>query len=185
MIIVGIDEAGRGALVGNVVASAVILPKDFYLAGLTDSKKLNATKREYLYKVISQKCKWAIGEATNIEIDKINILQASLLAMERAVKNLNTRYDNALVDGIHCPNINNCKAIVKGDLTEPVISAASIVAKVTRDKQMLLLDKTYPEYNFSKHKGYATKNHIKAISDFGYTKFHRKSFAPIKDFKSR
>ena len=181
MIIVGVDEAGRGPLAGSVVAGAVILPNNFDLPGLTDSKKLTEKKRETLYQLITNQCQWAVGESTPQEIDRINILQATMLAMRRAVENLNTKYDQVLVDGNRCPEINNCKAIIKGDLTEPVISAASIVAKVTRDWQMIDLDMQYPEYGFAKHKGYGTKLHLEALAEFGAIKHqHRYSFAPLR-----
>jgi len=181
VIIVGVDEAGRGPLVGSVVAGAVILPNDFDLPELTDSKKLSEKKRETLYQLITEQCQWAVGESSPQEIDEINILQATMLAMRRAVENLNTKYDQVLVDGNRCPDLDNCTAIVKGDLTEPVISAASIIAKVTRDRQMTELDLQYPEYGFAKHKGYGTKVHMEALIKFGAIKHqHRFSFAPIK-----
>ena len=181
MIIVGVDEAGRGPLVGSVVAGAVILPNDFDLPELTDSKKLSEKKRETLYALITQQCQWAVGESSPQEIDEINILQATMLAMKRAVENLNIKYDQVLVDGNRCPELENCQSIIKGDLTEPVISAASIIAKVTRDRQMVALDEQYPEYGFAKHKGYGTKVHLQALSEFGAIKHqHRYSFAPVK-----
>ncbi len=181
MIIVGVDEAGRGPLVGSVVAGAVILPNDFDLPELTDSKKLSEKKRETLYALITQQCQWAVGESSPQEIDEINILQATMLAMKRAVENLNIKYDQVLVDGNRCPELENCQSIIKGDLTEPVISAASIIAKVTRDKQMVALDEQYPEYGFAKHKGYGTKVHLQALAEFGAIKHqHRYSFAPVK-----
>lgn len=181
MIIVGVDEAGRGPLVGSVVAGAVILPNDFDLPELTDSKKLSEKKRETLYALITQQCQWAVGESSPQEIDEINILQATMLAMKRAVENLNTKYDQVLVDGNRCPELENCQSIIKGDLIEPVISAASIVAKVTRDRQMVALDEQYPEYGFAKHKGYGTKVHLQALAEFGAIKHqHRYSFAPVK-----
>lgn len=181
MIVVGLDEAGRGPLVGSVVAGAVILPKSFDLPELTDSKKLSEKKRDKLYDLITQQCLWAVGEASPEEIDEINILQATMLAMKRAVENLKFQYDRVLVDGNRCPDLDNCTAIVKGDLTEPVISAASIVAKVTRDRQMIKLDQHYPEYGFAKHKGYGTKAHLEALKIYGAIKGqHRFSFAPIR-----
>jgi ribonuclease HII len=181
LIIVGVDEAGRGPLVGSVVAGAVILPNDFDLPELTDSKKLSEKKRETLYALITQQCQWAVGESSPQEIDEINILQATMLAMKRAVENLNIKYDQVLVDGNRCPELENCQSIIKGDLTEPVISAASIIAKVTRDRQMFALDEQYPEYGFAKHKGYGTKVHLQALAEFGAIKHqHRYSFAPVK-----
>jgi RNase HII (EC 3.1.26.4) len=181
LIIIGVDEAGRGPLVGSVVAGAVILPNDFDLPELTDSKKLSEKKREVLYALITQQCQWAVGESSPKEIDEINILQATMLAMRRAVENLNIQYDQVLVDGNRCPELENCTAIIKGDLSEPVISAASIIAKVTRDRQMIALDKQYPEYGFAQHKGYSTKVHLEALKIYGaIEQQHRFSFAPIK-----
>ncbi|WXU00499.1 MAG: Ribonuclease HII [Catillopecten margaritatus gill symbiont] len=181
MIIVGVDEAGRGPLVGSVVAGAVILPNDFHLPELTDSKKLSEKKRNILYAQITKQCQWAVGESDANEIDEVNILQATMLAMKRAVENLQTQYDQVLVDGNRCPELDNCQAIIKGDLTEPVISAASIIAKVTRDRQMVELDALYPEYGFAKHKGYGTKQHLAALKTFGaIDNQHRFSFAPIR-----
>ena len=181
MIIVGVDEAGRGPLVGSVVAGAVVLPTNFDLPELTDSKKLSEKKREILYALITEQCQWAVGESSAKEIDEINILEATMQAMRRAVENLNIQYNQVLVDGNRCPEMDNCTAIIKGDLSEPVISAASIIAKVTRDRQMLELDKQYPQYGFAKHKGYGTKTHLAALKQYGAIKGqHRASFAPIK-----
>lgn len=181
MIIVGVDEAGRGPLVGSVVAGAVILPNEFALEGLTDSKKLSEKKREALYQSITQNCQWAVGEVDAQTIDQINILQATMLAMSRAVAGLGVDYDQLLVDGNRCPDLANCQAIVKGDLSEPVISAASIIAKVTRDRQMLELDARFPDYGFAQHKGYGTKAHLQALTDLGpIAGQHRYSFAPVR-----
>ena len=188
--IIGVDEAGRGPLVGSVVAAAVIFPSDFYLPGLTDSKKLSEKKRDSLYEQIIYQCDWSVSQVSSIEIDQINILQATMLAMKRAIIDLQEEYSkhkgktifNIMVDGIHCPDIINCIAIVKGDLVEPAISAASIIAKVTRDRQMRELDSQYPEYGFAQHKGYGTKRHINALVKYGAIEgVHRQSFAPIKD----
>lgn len=185
MIVVGVDEAGRGPLAGNVVAAAVILKDNLKLEGLTDSKKISEKKREQLYKLITQNCQWAVGIATIKEIDKINILQATMLAMRRAVEKLNVNYDKVLVDGNRCPAVNNCTAIIKGDLTQPVISAASIIAKVTRDREMVALDKKYPQYGFAQHKGYGTKIHLEALKRYGAIQgIHRESFAPIKEVQT-
>ncbi len=184
MIIAGIDEAGRGPLAGDVVAAVVVIPKDVNIKGLTDSKKITASKRNKLYEKIILSCHYAIGSANVVEIDKLNIFQATLLAMRRALDNLNIDYDKVLVDGTHCPIAENCQAIIKGDLTEDVISAASIVAKVTRDKQMEVLDRKYPNYSFKQHKGYATKGHIEALYKYGVIKgVHRLSYAPVKKAK--
>ena len=188
---IGVDEAGRGPLVGSVVAAAVILPPDFHLYGLTDSKKLSEKKRDSLYQQITKQCDWSVAEASSIEIDQINILQATMLAMQRAIIDLQGEYSkyrgkaifNVMVDGNHCPDITNCIAIIKGDLSEPAISAASIIAKVTRDGQMRELDRQYPQYGFAQHKGYGTRKHFLALSKYGPIKgIHRHSFSPIKEF---
>jgi len=188
--IIGVDEAGRGPLVGNVVAAAVIFPTNFHIEGLTDSKKLTEKKREDFYLKITNQCFWSVGEASSIEIDQINILQATMLAMKRAVNNLQHQLLSqnkdevfrVLVDGNRCPDVDNCSAIVKGDLTEPVISAASVIAKVTRDRQMKELDLKFPGYGFKKHKGYGTKEHLIALSKYGpIDGHHRSTFAPIKN----
>jgi len=188
---IGVDEAGRGPLVGSVVAAAVILPPDFHLYGLTDSKKLSEKKRDSLYQQITDQCDWSVAEASSIEIDQINILQATMLAMKRAIIDLQEEYSkyrgktifNVMVDGNHCPDIANCIAIVKGDLSEPTISAASIIAKVTRDRQMRELDTQYPQYGFAQHKGYGTRKHILALSKYGPIQgIHRHTFSPIKEF---
>jgi ribonuclease HII len=149
---------------------------------LQDSKTLSSKKRTDLYQQITQNCLWAVGQSSAQEIDQINILQATLLAMKRAIINLNANYDEILIDGNQCVNLPNCKAIIKGDAKIPCISAASIVAKVTRDQQMLNLDKIYPQYGFAQHKGYGTKQHLNALSDFGVlNKHHRLSFKPVKN----
>ena len=188
--VIGIDEAGRGPLAGTVVAAAVILPSGLQIEGLTDSKKLSEKKRNVLYQQITQHCCWSVGEASSIEIDKLNILQATMLAMKRAVINLEkdclvnyeSKNSRVLVDGNCCPDVPNCKSIIKGDLIVPVISAASIIAKVSRDRQMQDLDTRYPEYGFAKHKGYCTKEHLLALSKYGALKgIHRYSFAPVRD----
>jgi ribonuclease HII len=184
MIIIGVDEAGRGPLAGNVVAGAVVLKTGLKLEGLTDSKKISAKNREILYDLITSQCQWAVGMASVAEIDEINILQATMLAMRRAIENLNVKYDKVLVDGNRCPEVEHCTAIIKGDLTQPVISAASIIAKVTRDRQMFELDEKQPNYGFAKHKGYGTKQHLEALSQYGLIKgVHRETFAPVKKLK--
>jgi len=189
--VIGVDEAGRGSLVGSVVAAAVVLPLDFHISGLTDSKKLSEKKRDALYRQITQQCAWSVSEASSIEIDQINVLQATMLAMKRAIVDLQEEYAtmqrqtvfNVMVDGNLCPDVSNCIAIEKGDLSEPTISAASIIAKVTRDSQMRELDKQYPQYGFAQHKGYGTRKHFIALSKYGPIKgIHRHSFGPIKEF---
>jgi len=187
MLVIGVDEAGRGPLVGSVVAAAVAFPPDFRIDGLTDSKKLSEKKREALYNQITRECYWSFAQSNSNEIDQINILEATMLAMKKAVEQLmllledNSQTISVLVDGNRCPDIENCRAIIKGDLTEPVISAASIIAKVTRDRQMIALDQDYPEYGFAKHKGYGTRAHLEALANFGPIQGqHRFTFAPVK-----
>jgi ribonuclease HII len=183
--ICGVDEAGRGPLVGSVVAGAVVLDPQNPIEGLKDSKKLTPAKREFLYEQIMEKAKaWGIGEASPVEIDEINILQATMLAMRRAIEDLTTRLggwpDKALIDGNRCPELPiSAEAIIKGDAKEPAISAASILAKVTRDRQMQLLHQRHPEYGFAQHMGYPTQAHFAALQKFGACSEHRKSFAPV------
>lgn len=186
MIIAGTDEVGRGPLAGPVVAAAVILPKVYDLPGLTDSKKLSEKKREHLCDLIkAQALCWALGEASVEEIDKLNILQASLLAMTRALEALQAKPDKILVDGTFAPNFKGgsktvIETIIGGDAKIPEISAASIIAKVTRDALMIKLADVYPQYGFSSHKGYGTKKHLEAIREYGPCPLHRRSFEPIK-----
>lgn len=181
-IICGVDEAGRGPLAGPVIAAAVILDPQKPVSGLADSKKLSAKKREVLNAEIKEcALSWAVGRADREEIDQINILQASLLAMSRAVLALNIEPDLVLVDGNQKPSLSfKMEAIVKGDGLIKEISAASILAKVSRDLEMLELDKVYPEYGFSKHKGYPTKAHVAALQVHGISPAHRLSFGPVK-----
>ena len=184
--ICGVDEAGRGPLVGAVVAGAVVLDPNHPIEGLKDSKKLTAARREFLYEQIMEKAKaWGVGEASPAEIDEINILQATMLAMRRAVEDLTTRLggwpDKALIDGNRCPELPiAAEAIVKGDTKEPAISAASILAKVTRDRQMQLLHERHPEYGFAQHMGYPTEAHFAALIQYGACDQHRKSFSPVR-----
>ncbi|MEN8291593.1 ribonuclease HII [Acinetobacter radioresistens] len=183
MKIAGVDEAGRGPLVGAVVAAAVILDPARPIEGLNDSKKLTEKKREKLFVEIQEKAlAWYIAEASATEIDEINILQASLLAMRRAVEGLSIQPDKVLVDGNKEPAglQMSCEAIVGGDALYQEISAASILAKVARDRQMVLLDQRYPHYGFAKHKGYPTKAHFEAIGIHGVIDEHRRSYAPVK-----
>lgn len=184
--ICGVDEAGRGPLVGSVVAGAVVLDPNNPIEGLKDSKKLTAARREYLYEQIMEKAKaWGVGEASPHEIDQINILQATMLAMRRAIEDLTTRLgtwpDKALIDGNRCPELPiAAEAIVKGDAKEPAISAASIVAKVTRDRQMMSLHERHPEYGFAQHMGYPTEAHFAALKQYGACDQHRRSFSPVR-----
>lgn len=178
----GCDEVGRGPLAGDVVAAAVILDPENPIAGLDDSKKLTEKKREQLFIEIQQKAKsWCIARASVAEIDKINILQASLLAMTRAVQGLHIQPEHVLVDGNKLPKWNyTAEAVVKGDSRVAAISAASILAKVTRDREMVALDKIYPGYGFADHKGYPTKVHMDALDKLGITPIHRISYAPVR-----
>jgi ribonuclease HII len=185
-IVAGVDEVGRGPLAGDVVAAAVILG-DSSPAGLTDSKALSPRQRERLAEMIrSEAVSWSLGRATVAEIDELNILQASLLAMWRAVEGLSVQPSLVLVDGNHLPRWSyEARAIVKGDLIEPAISAASIVAKVTRDSEMVILDDQYPGYGFATHKGYPTKAHLAALASLGVSPVHRRSFGPVKRLLAR
>ncbi len=181
-LIAGVDEVGRGPLAGPVVAAAVILGQAS-IPGLKDSKKLSEKQRNTLCALIkTQATCWAIGLASVEEIDKINILNASLLAMKRAVENLRIKPAKALIDGNRCPELAlPMQAIIGGDNLIVEISAASIVAKVTRDAMMVEFEKHYPHHGFAKHKGYGTPEHIKALAAHGITPLHRKSFAPVKE----
>ena len=182
----GVDEAGRGPLVGSVVAGAVVLDPNHPIEGLKDSKKLTPARREFLYAQIIEKAKaWGVGEASPAEIDAINILQATMLAMRRAIEDLSNRLgnwpDKALIDGNRCPELPiPAQAIIKGDAKEPAISAASIIAKVTRDRQMQALDKRHPQYGFAQHMGYPTEAHFAALREFGACDEHRRSFSPVR-----
>lgn len=180
--VAGVDEAGRGPWAGPVYAAAVILDPARPIIGLGDSKKLSAVKRESLFAVIQRDAKaWAIATATVEEIDSQNILQASLLAMRRAVESLDTQPRRIIVDGLHCPNVSMpARAIVKGDSKESAISAASILAKVARDRAMHVLHQAYPQYRFDLHKGYGTAVHVAALAVHGVSPVHRRSYAPIK-----
>lgn len=180
MIITGVDEAGRGPLAGPVVAAAVILDPNNPIVGLNDSKKLTALARERLFDEIRSKAlAWSYARASVTEIDTINILQASLLAMKRAVLRLPFTPDLVLIDGNQYPKLPyEMRAIIGGDATEPAISAASIVAKVLRDRMMMVLDRFHPAYGFRQHKGYGTAKHLEAISEHGPSRVHRRSFKP-------
>ncbi len=183
MMIAGVDEAGRGPLVGSVVAAAVILDPNNPIQGLNDSKKLTEKKREKLFVEIQEKAlAWSIAEATHTEIDELNILQATFLAMNRAVNNLKIQPNKVIVDGNQIPKgmSISCEAIVGGDASHAEISAASILAKVARDRQMKALDEKYPVFGFAKHKGYPTKAHFEAITSHGVIDEHRRSYAPVK-----
>tara|TARA_B100001029_G_C14997749_1_gene416093 strand:+ start:373 stop:933 length:561 start_codon:yes stop_codon:yes gene_type:complete len=184
-IIAGVDEVGRGSLIGPVYAAAVIINKSINKKLLKDSKTLTKTKREILAKYIKKNSIWAIGKASVKEIEKINILHASLLAMKRAIKKLKKKPTLVLIDGNKLPDMKNynLKPIIKGDQKICSISAASIIAKVTRDKIISTLSKKFKGYNWGKNCGYGTKEHLKAIKNLGITIHHRKNFSPINKIK--
>ncbi len=180
-IIAGVDEVGRGSLIGPVYAAAVILKKNINRKLLKDSKKISKSQREILCKYIKENSIWAISFASVKEIEKINILNASLLAMKRAIKKLNLKPKKVYVDGNKSPDLKNyiIKTFIKGDEKIPEISAASIIAKVERDKLMKKMSTSFKNYGWDSNAGYGTRHHIKAIKKFGITKFHRKTFHPI------
>ncbi len=182
ILVAGVDEVGRGPLAGPVVAAAVILDPARPIEGLADSKKLSEKKREAMDLIIRENAlAWSLGRAEVEEIDQINILQASLLAMRRAVESLPIPPDHVLVDGNRCPDLEcSAEAIVGGDSSEQAISAASIIAKVSRDREMAELDLQYPGYGLAKHKGYPTKFHLQALQELGVTDIHRRSFGPVR-----
>ncbi|WP_191117574.1 ribonuclease HII [Vibrio campbellii] len=181
-LVAGVDEVGRGPLVGDVVTAAVILDPNNPIEGLNDSKKLSEKKRLALLPEIKEKAlAWAVGRCSPEEIDELNILQATMVAMQRAIAGLKVQPDFALIDGNRCPELPmDSQAVVKGDLRVAEISAASIIAKVVRDQEMEELDKQYPQFGFAKHKGYPTKAHFEAIEQHGVISEHRKSFKPVK-----
>ena len=178
----GVDEVGRGPLAGDVVTAAVILDPAQTIDGLADSKKLSEKRREALFEEIQARAKsWCIARASVAEIDRLNILQASLLAMKRAVEGLSVQPEHVWVDGNKIPHWSYAaEAVVKGDSRVPAISAASILAKVTRDREMVAYEKEYPGYGFAGHKGYPTKVHMAALQRFGVTPIHRTSYGPVK-----
>jgi ribonuclease HII len=182
LLICGVDEAGRGPLAGAVYAAAVILNPSHSIIGLADSKTLSEKKRDSLAIQIKQYAlAWAIASSSVEEIDEINILQASLLAMKRAIESLKIIPQQVLVDGLHCPKISiPSQAIVKGDSKIQAIAAASILAKTARDENLYQLDKVYPQYNFAKHKGYPTADHLARLAEYGVSPVHRHSYAPVR-----
>lgn len=188
MLVCGVDEAGRGPLAGAVYAAAVILDPARDIPGLADSKTLSESRREQLAAEIRQHAlAWAIASSSVEEIDRLNILQASLLAMKRAVESLRNRQGDlivpsqVLVDGLHCPDIGiPARSIVKGDSREPAIAAASILAKTARDEEMRQLAIQYPQYDFARHKGYPTRDHLQRLAEYGVSAIHRKSYGPVR-----
>jgi ribonuclease HII len=186
-VLAGVDEAGRGPLAGPVLAAAVVLDAGSPIAGLADSKRLAVRQRELLAVQIRRWARaWGVGRAEVEEIDALNILQATLLAMQRACVALGCLPDRVLVDGLYCPAIGcPVEAVVGGDASVPAISAASILAKVTRDREMEALDQRYPGYGFARHKGYGTPEHLKALQRLGPSPIHRLSFAPVRLWRQR
>lgn len=182
-LIAGVDEVGRGPLIGSVVAAAVILPSGFYMSEINDSKKLSEKKREELYPIIMEKAiSVGIGVVDSETIDRVNILNATKMAMKMAINNLSVKPEHVLIDAVKLDIDIPYTAIIKGDAKSESIAAASIVAKVYRDNMMKELDKEYPMYDFKSNKGYGTKKHIEAIKKYGVLKEHRKTFKPVSDY---
>lgn len=182
-LIAGVDEVGRGPLVGPVVAACCILPEKFNLEGLTDSKKLNEKKRDYFYEEIKkQAISYGIGIIDEKKIDEVNIYEATKLAMIEAIKNMDIKPEHILIDAMPLELDIPTTSIIKGDLKSITISAASVLAKVTRDRMLLELDKKYPMYDFKNNKGYPTKKHLAALSKYGIIAEHRKSYGPVKKY---
>ena len=185
-LIAGVDEVGRGPLIGPVVAAAVILPKDYHLAGLTDSKKLSEKKREYFYDIIKKDAlAIGVGIVDEKKIDEINIYEATKVAMKQAIDNLEIKPEHILIDAMPLDLKIPTTSIIKGDLLSITISAASIIAKVTRDHMLYDIDQEYPMYDLKNNKGYGTKKHIEAIKKYGITKYHRLSYKPVSDYKDK
>ena len=182
-LIAGVDEVGRGPLVGPVVVAACILPLNYKLDGLTDSKKLSEKKREEFYEIIKKDAiSYSFGIVETEEIDKINILEATKKAMKMAIEGLSIKPEHVLIDAVKLDISVPSTSIIKGDIVSLSISAASVLAKVERDRMMIELDKKHPEYNFKKNKGYPTKDHLEAIKKYGILKEHRKSYGPVKEY---
>lgn len=182
----GVDEVGRGPLIGSVVAACVVLPCDFVLPGLTDSKKLSEKRREEYYKVICEKAiSIGIGIVDEKVIDKVNIYEATKIAMKEAISNTSVKLSHVLIDAMPLDIDIPTTSIIKGDAKSISIAAASVIAKVTRDRMMYDLDKVYPMYDLANNKGYGTKKHIEAIKKYGITKYHRLSFKPVSEYKDK
>lgn len=182
----GVDEVGRGPLIGSVVAACVVLPFDFALDGLTDSKKLSEKKRDEFYKIIWDKAtSIGIGIVDEKVIDEVNIYEATKIAMKKAISDTNIKPDHVLIDAMPLDIDVPTTSIIKGDAKSISIAAASVIAKVTRDKMMYELDKIYPMYDLANNKGYGTKKHIEAIKKYGITKYHRLSFKPVCEYKNK
>ena len=182
----GVDEVGRGPLIGSVVAAYVILPPDFVLEGLTDSKKLSEKKRDEFYKIIWDKAtSIGIGIVDEKVIDEVNIYEATKIAMKKAISDTNIKPDHVLIDAMPLDIDVPTTSIIKGDAKSISIAAASVIAKVTRDRMMYELDKIYPMYDLANNKGYGTKKHIEAIKKYGITKYHRLSFKPVSEYKDK
>ena len=185
-LIAGVDEVGRGPLIGPVVAAAVILPQDFHLEGLTDSKKLSEKKRETFYEIIKREAlAIGIGVIDEKRIDEINIYEATKEAMYMAINNLNIKPEHILIDAMPLTLDIPTTSIIKGDLLSISISAASVIAKVTRDHMLYKIDEEYPMYDLKNNKGYGTKKHLEAIKKYGITKYHRLSYKPVSDYKDK
>ncbi len=185
-LIGGVDEVGRGPLIGSVVASCVVLPENFHLEGLTDSKKLSEKKRNLFYDVIQKEAiAIGIGIIDEKKIDEVNIYEATKLAMKEAIKNTNIKLDHVLIDAMPLDIPIKTTSIIKGDSKSISIAAASVIAKVTRDKMMYELDEKYPMYDLKHNKGYPTKKHLEAIKKYGITPYHRLSYGPVKEYKNK
>ena len=185
-LIGGVDEVGRGPLIGSVVAACVVLPEDFHLEGLTDSKKLSEKKRNLFYDIIQEQAlAIGIGIIDEKKIDEVNIYEATKLAMKEAIQNTNIKLDHVLIDAMPLDISIPTTSIIKGDSKSISIAAASVIAKVTRDKMMYELDQKYPMYNLKHNKGYPTKKHLEAIQEYGITKYHRLSYGPVKECQDK
>lgn len=185
-LIGGVDEVGRGPLIGSVVAACVVLPEDFHLEGLTDSKKLSEKKRNLFYDIIQEQAlAIGVGIIDEKKIDEVNIYEATKLAMKEAIQNTNIKLDHVLIDAMPLDISIPTTSIIKGDSKSISIAAASVIAKVTRDKMMYELDQKYPMYNLKHNKGYPTKKHLEAIQEYGITKYHRLSYGPVKEYRDK